>query len=110
MAEGARLPGAVVSWITMAERAFYPPAMGIFSSRTTATYALRPELSKLRAPTLFLWGDHDPFGTPSLGREMAAMMPDARVVEVSDAGHLPWLDQPDFCAEQTAAFLGAQAS
>jgi pimeloyl-ACP methyl ester carboxylesterase len=106
MAEGARLPGAVVSWITMVERVFDPPASGIFASRTKATHALRPELPKLRAPTLFLWGDQDPFGAPSLGREMAALMPDARVVEVSDAGHLPWLDQPDFCSTQTSAFLG----
>lgn len=107
LAQGARLPGAVVSWITMVERAFDPPATGIFSSRTTCTYALRPDLSKLTAKTLFLWGDHDPFGSPSLGSEMAAMMPNAAVVTVSDAGHLPWLDQPDFCAERITAFLRA---
>jgi pimeloyl-ACP methyl ester carboxylesterase len=36
---------------------------------------------------------------------MAAMLPDAKVVMVSDAGHLPWFDRPDFCAEQITAFL-----
>jgi pimeloyl-ACP methyl ester carboxylesterase len=105
LAEGARLPGALVSWITMVERAFDPPGSGVFARRTTCTRALRPELPKLVAPTLFLWGEQDPFGSPDLGREMAAMMPNARVVPVSDAGHLPWLDQPEFCAERITEFL-----
>jgi pimeloyl-ACP methyl ester carboxylesterase len=107
MAEGAQLPGAVVAWITMVERVFDPPGSGIFARGVKATRALRPELKNLRAPTLFLWGDRDPFGSPELGREMAAMMPDAKVVVVADAGHLPWFDQPDFCAAQTRDFLGA---
>ena len=107
MAEGAQLPGATVSWITMVERAFDPPAAGIFANKTTVTYSLRPELSKLVAPTLFLWGDEDPLGPPTLGEEMAAMMPNAKVTVVRDAGHLPWLDHPDFCAEQISAFLRA---
>ncbi len=105
LAEGARLPGAVVSWITMVERASDRPSAAIFGGRSAVTYALRPELAKLTAPTLFLWGDKDPFGSPELGREMAGMMPRAKVIEVKDAGHLPWLDQPDFCAEQVGTFL-----
>jgi pimeloyl-ACP methyl ester carboxylesterase len=106
LAEGARLPGAVVSWITMVERAFDPPAAGIFTGRNTCTYALRRDLPKLKTETLFLWGERDPFGSPDLGREMAAMMPNANVSVVPAAGHLPWLDKADFCAERIRAFLG----
>jgi pimeloyl-ACP methyl ester carboxylesterase len=107
LAEGARLPGATVSWITMVERAFEPAGRGLFARRTMCTYALRPELPKLTAPTLFLWGDEDPMGPPTLGEEMAALMPNAQVTVVRNAGHLPWLDHPDFCAEQIRSFLRA---
>jgi pimeloyl-ACP methyl ester carboxylesterase len=109
LAAGATLPGAVVSWITMVERAFEPAGAGLFAKKTTATYALRPDLSKLTAPTLFLWGDQDPLGTPDVGRELASRMPDARVEVVADAGHLPWLDQADFCAARITAFLSGKA-
>jgi pimeloyl-ACP methyl ester carboxylesterase len=107
MAEGARLPGATVSWITMVERAFEPAGAGLFARRTICTHALRPELPSLVAPTLFLWGDEDPLGPPALGEEMAALMPKAKVTVVPNAGHLPWLDHPDFCAEQISSFLRA---
>jgi pimeloyl-ACP methyl ester carboxylesterase len=105
LAAGASLPGAVVSWITMVERVADPPGSGLFASKFKGTFALRPELAKLEVPTLFLWGDKDPFGAPSVGVETAALMPQARVQVVTDAGHLPWLDQPDFCGQQVAAFL-----
>ncbi|HEX9102087.1 MAG TPA: alpha/beta hydrolase, partial [Polyangia bacterium] len=107
LSEGARLPGAVQSWMTMVERAFEPAGAGLFARRVKLTYALRPELPRLAVPTLFLWGDRDPLGPPTLGGEMAALMPHGKLEVVSDAGHLPWLDQPDFCADRIASFLAA---
>lgn len=44
-------------------------------------------------PITYIWGDHDAFGTPGSGREIADSI-GADFVEISDAGHLPWLDQP----------------
>ncbi len=106
-AAGAQLPGAVRSWTTMVEQAFDPAGMGLLARRMTVTHALMPELEKLAAPTLFLWGDRDPFGTPAIGRMLADRMPDARLQVVADAGHLVWLDQPEVCAAAVSAFLGA---
>jgi pimeloyl-ACP methyl ester carboxylesterase len=107
-AAGAQLPGAVRSWKTMVEQAFIPRGMGLFAKTTTITHALVPELEKLSAPTLFLWGDKDPLGSPDTGRLLAGRMPDARLEVVADASHLVWLDQPDACAEAVAAFLTAR--
>ncbi|HEY3522060.1 MAG TPA: alpha/beta hydrolase [Candidatus Limnocylindrales bacterium] len=104
-AAGARLPGAVRSWTTMVEQAFDPPGMGLFARRTTVTHALMPELDRLTAPTLFLWGDKDPLGTPADGRSLVERMPHARLEVIADASHLLWLDQPAACAEAVAAFL-----
>jgi 2-hydroxy-6-oxonona-2,4-dienedioate hydrolase len=105
MAEGAVLPGAVESWITMVERAFSPSGMGLVFSDSQLTWALRSELGRMDSPTLLLWGDKDPFGAPTLGQEMAKLMPHATCAVIPNAGHLPWLDEPELCARLTAAFL-----
>lgn len=62
-------------------------------------------LASVRAPTLWLWGAHEPFGSVELGRSWAEQMPDARLEVIEGAGHLPWLDDPVWHAERIAAFL-----
>jgi pimeloyl-ACP methyl ester carboxylesterase len=97
----AALPGAMQSWLTMLRtvtRVLGPADL---------TFALRPELPRLATPTLFLWGDRDALGPPSLGREMAALMPNARAEAVPDAGHLVWLDQPEHCSARIIEYLEA---
>jgi pimeloyl-ACP methyl ester carboxylesterase len=72
------------------------------------TFALRPEMPKLTAPVLLLWGDQDRVDPPGGGaaRAMLAALPDARASVVTDAGHLVWIDKPDECARQIVQFLG----
>ena len=96
----SRLPGAALGWNSMLEELGLEDA-----DHTGLTYALRPELKNLRPPTLFIWGDKDIEGRPSLGQEMAAIAPHAQCEVVPEAGHLPWLDQPDRCATLVANFL-----
>lgn len=102
---GSVIPGATESWITMNESLFRPEGAGLFTGASTLTFALRPELSRLRPPTMLLWGEKDTFGPPTLGEEMARLMPNARCEVVPDAGHLPWLDQLDMCTTRIRAFL-----
>jgi len=92
----SRLPGAALSWDTLIQK---------FLQEKTGTYHLRPELKNLPPATLFIWGDKDKFGPPTLGQEMAAMAPKARCEVVSDAGHLVWVDQPERCARLSVDFL-----
>ena len=73
--------------------------------RSTPTYALRPELSKLAMPALLIWGEKESFGPPSVAAEMARRMPDDYVDIVSDAGHLAWLDQPEKVVASISNFL-----
>lgn len=105
LALGSMIPGAAQSWITLMEDIFKPAEAGLFSAASTLTYALRPELSGLKPPTLMLWGDKDTFGSPTLGQEMARLMPNVRCEVIPDAGHLAWLDQPNRCAERIASFI-----
>ena len=69
------------------------------------TWSLRPEMAHLAIPALFIWGDHDSLGPPDLGREMARIMPNARCEVLEDAGHLPWLDQPERCVTLARDFI-----
>lgn len=104
-AASARLPGVARGFRTMVEQIFDPPGTGLFGRPTKATHALVSELGKLTSPTLFLWGDKDPLGTPEVGRMLVSKMAHARLQVVENAGHVPWVDQPEFCAEALTAFL-----
>jgi pimeloyl-[acyl-carrier protein] methyl ester esterase len=55
------------------------------------------ELRAIEVPVLFVMGDHDVYGPPSVVERAAALMPDARV-EVMPGGHAPFLDDPERCA------------
>jgi pimeloyl-ACP methyl ester carboxylesterase len=41
----------------------------------------------IKCPALLIAGEHDPFAPPTLVGELAARIPNARLVEVKDAGH-----------------------
>lgn len=56
------------------------------------------ELADLEPPTLAIWGENDPLGGPDAVGDTIDRMPDSRLEPV-DAGHLPWLGQPESCAE-----------
>jgi pimeloyl-ACP methyl ester carboxylesterase len=62
-------------------------------------------LEAVTAPTLFLWGADDRFGGERVAAHVTSTMPDARLRMIPDAGHLPWLDDPEGAASATKTFL-----
>jgi pimeloyl-ACP methyl ester carboxylesterase len=54
----------------------------------------REELQQLTAPTLLIWGEHDPLGSAKTARGIADALPHAHL-EMLPAGHGPWLGHPD---------------
>jgi pimeloyl-ACP methyl ester carboxylesterase len=54
----------------------------------------RPSLGAIACPALVLVGEGDELTPPELSREMAAAIPRARLVVVSDCGHLSTLERP----------------
>jgi pimeloyl-ACP methyl ester carboxylesterase len=71
-------------------------------------YALRDdELARIAKPVLVIWGQEEDGMILAIaeGRRKAALIPDARF-EVVPGGHLPWLDDPQRCADLISAFLG----
>jgi poly(3-hydroxyalkanoate) depolymerase len=61
-------------------------------------------LHRLHQPVLVMTGRHDPIVPPINGRILAALLPNARLVEI-DCGHLFLLTRPDEVAAIIAAFL-----
>jgi pimeloyl-ACP methyl ester carboxylesterase len=55
----------------------------------------RPYLADIAVPTLVLVGDRDALTPPDRSEEMAAAIPDARLVIVPNCGHASTLEQPE---------------
>jgi pimeloyl-ACP methyl ester carboxylesterase len=55
------------------------------------------ELARIETPTLFCWGDQDPFLSPQKARPSVAKIPRAVLHEVV-GGHAPWFEDPVGCA------------
>lgn len=63
-----------------------PPKLGELGS----------ELGSIKAPTLVLWGDKDPYTQPRMGDYYKWRLGgDVRVEHLPDAGHWVWFDRPD---------------
>jgi len=69
----------------------------VFAAQSKALAARRDYTAVLaawRGPALLLCGEHDALCPPSRHRDMQALMPQAELVVIPDAGHLPTLETP----------------
>ena len=55
----------------------------------------RPHLPQVRCPVLVACGEADQLATPEQSREMAALLPQARLEIVAGAGHMLTMEQPE---------------
>lgn len=76
--------------------------------RTMSDPQLRVKLSEVTAPVLVIWGDSDRLFTPGYGRAYAQAFANGRFAVVTDAGHLPQLEQPAATLELIDDFLAQQ--
>lgn len=90
--------GAVHSWLGILENLSGNKGM-------RSEYLISSKLGGLKTKTLMLWGDRDAFNTIEEGREVCKNHSTIELRQVEDAGHLPWLDQPELCSNQMIAFL-----
>jgi pimeloyl-ACP methyl ester carboxylesterase len=66
---------------------------------------LRDRLARIDCPALVLWGASDELVTPMYGRAFAESIPGARFELIPEAGHYPYLEQPDGFVARLDAFL-----
>ena len=65
------------------------------------------DLSAVRAPTLVAVGEHDKADFHAIAERLAREIPDAELVVIPGAGHLPSMEQPDATAALVRRFLGS---
>jgi pimeloyl-ACP methyl ester carboxylesterase len=107
-----RLPTEMIDYLRRAERLWARGTTRISLIQSTLRLrgprrSLQPrdeELAKVGQPVLFIWGDRDAYGPPTVGHHAVSMMPNA-TIEVLPGGHLPWLEHPDRCAQLVQEFL-----
>jgi pimeloyl-ACP methyl ester carboxylesterase len=77
---------------------------GLWATFAESGHDLRERATTITAPTLVVWGEHDPVISPKVGRRVAATIAGAKLVTF-DAGHLPHASQPTGFAEAVVPFL-----
>jgi pimeloyl-ACP methyl ester carboxylesterase len=65
----------------------------------------RDKLPAISAPTLVIWGEHDRVCRLSIGKQIAASVPNARLVVIDGAGHNPMWEKPAEFDREVLAFL-----
>src|SRR5215510_3923775 len=65
------------------------------------------DLGQIDRPTLIIWGDQDPFVSPTVGEELADTIPGSRLVRLPGTGRLVPEESPDTIANMILEFVGA---
>lgn len=86
-------------WSDGQRRAFLSALRWLAVERALRAAELRGRLAALGVPTLLVWGARDVISPLAGAEAMAALLPDARLVALPDAGHLPHQERAeDFLA------------
>ncbi|KEA62880.1 Beta-ketoadipate enol-lactone hydrolase [Marinobacterium lacunae] len=62
-------------------------------------------LRKISNKTLVIWGENDRLFPVEYGVNAVAMMPNATLFKIKEAGHLPLMDQPEIFNKAVVNFL-----
>jgi proline iminopeptidase len=66
------------------------------------------DIAKIRAPVLGIHGRRDRSSPYGAGRDWACRLPNARLLTVDDAAHVPWVEEPEMVFSAIETFLGGQ--
>jgi pimeloyl-ACP methyl ester carboxylesterase len=72
---------------------------------TNLTTEITHLLHKIEAKTLILWGVEDKFQLLKFGKRLSDDIPNAKLIQIKDAGHFVMLDQPEEVADHVFSFL-----
>jgi pimeloyl-ACP methyl ester carboxylesterase len=78
------------------------------AARELLTTDMRPKLSRIEAPTLLLWGEHDALVPLAIGRQLNRCLPQAELIVIEGAGHNPMWDRPEQFNRVVVDFLAAE--
>lgn len=79
----------------------------VFTPATDAYLFDEEALSRISAPTLVLWTDHNPFHGVDAAKRLCEVIPNARLAIVENAGHWPQWEDPEAHDRAVMEFLSA---
>jgi pimeloyl-ACP methyl ester carboxylesterase len=97
-------PTEVVEEVTASLCAFRPVGQRVMV-RTVSEQDLRDVLPRISVPTLLLYGDRDVRSPASVGEELHARIPSARLVVLPGVGHVSNLEAPELFNAEVRRFL-----
>lgn len=107
--EPPTLPRGVRQYLAERATANADHYQAVFEQLVTRYIPLEPELPKIQAPTLLLWGDQDRVLDVSSIEVMQPLLTHASVVVMDHCGHAPMIERPKETAAHYQAFLDAAA-
>lgn len=86
--------------------------LGSYFSDGINNHVVGEQLATLtdRIPTLLLWGTGDKVVAPEVGRAAREFLPRVELIEISGAGHAPYLEKPDEFNSGVLQFLGSRVA
>ncbi len=79
------------------------------AARDLGTADITDKLSGIQAPTLVIWGEHDPIIPLRAGKRITGILPDAELVVIRDAGHNVMWDRPEAFNRVVMDFLTGES-
>ncbi len=67
----------------------------VFNDKEAPTFDLRPELKKIKVPTLVIVGRHDFITNVAMAEEMVKNIPNAKLEIFDDSGHYGFVEEPE---------------
>lgn len=67
----------------------------VFNEKEAPTFDLRPNLEKIKVPTLVIVGRHDFITNVAMAEEMVRCIPNARLEVFEDSGHFASVEEPE---------------
>jgi pimeloyl-ACP methyl ester carboxylesterase len=104
------IPGFIKQQLVADSRAHAVAHQTILEQTTPEVEALEPELARITARTLVLWGDRDRMRHVSSVPVLQRGLRNSTVVIMRDCGHVPTSERPAEAAEYYLGFLRAEAA
>lgn len=108
LAAGLRRASPAFLRVLVSDAARAGPLTLLRAARDLLDDDLRDELGLVRAPTLLVWGGRDPIVPVRHARTFRALVPDARLVIMREAWHVPMVEQPEAFSAAVSAFLAGR--
>jgi pimeloyl-ACP methyl ester carboxylesterase len=99
------IPGFARKLLVEEGRRHHESNQRIFKEISADRFGLEPDLGRIRARTLVLWGDTDRLIDVSAVPIFAAGIPGAKTVVLKECGHAPMVERPEETAGEYLAFL-----